>query len=118
MPQPKLPTKALIVFTDGIENMGALHPQRAGRHQSADFRLGLGDLHQASSDALKTLSSRAKGYTLLASLLSANLDDYFLRRRYFLQTVAGGNQQGDCERSRGLHHGGRSGAGTVRVERD
>jgi hypothetical protein len=37
----------------------------------------LADIHQVSSDALKAISNRTNSYTLLVSLLSANLDDYF-----------------------------------------
>jgi hypothetical protein len=51
--------------------------------------VGLGDVHQVSSDMLMALSNRTKGSTLPAGLLSANLDDYFLLRRCFLQMPAG-----------------------------
>ena len=81
--------KALIVFTDGIENTAPFIRDVLASINQQTFAVGLGDVHQVSSDALTALSNRTKGYTLLTGQLSASLDDYFLLRKYFLQILAG-----------------------------
>jgi hypothetical protein len=81
--------KALIVFTDGIENTAPFIRDVLASIDQQTFAVELGDVHQVSSDALTALSNRTKGYTLLTGLLSASLDDYFLLRKYFLQILAG-----------------------------
>lgn len=81
--------KAIIVFTDGLENQPASIASVAGAIDSRTFAIGLGSETQVSTAALRALSNGTGGYLLLTGLLSASLDDHFRLTKYFLQILAG-----------------------------
>ncbi len=81
--------KAIIVFTDGLENRPASIASVMGAIDARTFAIGLGSETQVSTAALKALTNGTGGYLLLTGLLSASTDDYFRLTKYFLQILAG-----------------------------
>jgi hypothetical protein len=80
--------KALIVFTDGLENT---HPYIAEISSINDrtFAIGLGTAQQVSVGALTALANNTGGRLLLSGQLSPSIDDYFRLNKFFLQVLAG-----------------------------
>ena len=81
--------KALIVFTDGIENTAPMIADVLGDIDNRTFAIGLGNAQQVSSAALTALTNGTGGDLLLTGLLSGSTEDYFLLSKYFLQILAG-----------------------------
>lgn len=81
--------KAIIVFTDGLENRLASIASVMGAIDNRTFAIGLGSETQVSTAALKALTNGTGGYLLLTGPLSASIDDYFRLTKYFLQILAG-----------------------------
>jgi hypothetical protein len=81
--------KAMIVFTDGLENTAPMIADVMGAIDQRTFAIGLGNAQQVSTTALNLLTNGTGGYLLLTGLLSASTDDYFRLSKYFLQILAG-----------------------------
>jgi hypothetical protein len=81
--------KALIVFTDGLENTSLFIADVMGSLDARTFAIGLGTAQQVSAGALNKLTSQTGGYVLLSGPLSPSIDDTFRLRKYFLQVLAG-----------------------------
>lgn len=81
--------KAIIVFTDGLENTPQYLSDVMGSIDSRTYAIGLGTETQVSTQALTQLTNGTGGYLLLTGHLSANIDDYFRLTKYFLQILAG-----------------------------
>ncbi len=81
--------KAIIVFTDGLENQPLSIAAVAGSIDNRTFAIGLGNETQVNTNALKALTSGTGGYLLLSGILSSSIDDYFRLAKYFLQILAG-----------------------------
>jgi hypothetical protein len=81
--------KAIIVFTDGIENSPQTIASAAALIDQQTFAVGLGSETQVNTAALRALANGTGGYLLLTGLLSASIDDYFRLSKYFLQILAG-----------------------------
>jgi hypothetical protein len=81
--------KALIVFTDGLENTQLWITDVAGTINDRTFAIGLGTAQQVSAGALTSLANHTQGYLLLSGPLSPAVDDYFRLTKYFLQVLAG-----------------------------
>jgi len=81
--------KAIIVFTDGLENRPASIASVMGAIDSRTFAIGLGSETQVNTAALKALTNGTGGYLLLTGQLSASTDDFFRLTKYFLQILAG-----------------------------
>ena len=81
--------KAMIVFTDGLENEPQAISDVTGSINDKTFAIGLGNETQVNTNALKTLTNTTGGYLLLSGLLSDSIDDYFRVSKYFLQILAG-----------------------------
>jgi Common central domain of tyrosinase len=81
--------KALIVFTDGLQNTAPLIADVMGSIDDRTFAIGLGNAQQVSTAALTALTNGTGGQLLLTDVLTASLDDYFLVYKYFLQILAG-----------------------------
>jgi Common central domain of tyrosinase/von Willebrand factor type A domain len=81
--------KALIVFTDGLENTSPFIADVLGNIDQRTFAIGLGNPQQVSTAALTALSNGTGGHLLLTGLLSASTEDFFLLSKYFLQILAG-----------------------------
>jgi Common central domain of tyrosinase/von Willebrand factor type A domain len=81
--------KALVVFTDGLENTPLWISDVSGSINDRTFAVGLGTAQQVSAGALTALANRTQGYLLLSGPLSPSVDDYFRLTKYFLQILAG-----------------------------
>ncbi len=81
--------KALIVFTDGLENTPPMIADVLGDIDQRTFAIGLGNAQQVSTAALTALTHGTGGYLLLSGLLCTSADDYFRLSKYFLQILAG-----------------------------
>ncbi len=81
--------KALVVFTDGLENTPLFIADVLGSINDRTFAIGLGTAQQVSIGALNALTNGTGGYVLLSGLLSPSIDDYFRLTKYFLQILAG-----------------------------
>ncbi|MGW7102895.1 tyrosinase family protein [Streptomyces sp. NPDC054838] len=80
--------KALIVFTDGLENQPASIDSIAGSIDQRTFAIGLGSETQVSTAALRKLANNTGGYLLLTGPLTPGTDDYFRLSKFFLQILA------------------------------
>ncbi|MFT0174274.1 tyrosinase family protein [Paraburkholderia mimosarum] len=81
--------KAMIVFTDGLENTPLYIADVMGSLDAQTFAIGLGTAQQVSAGALDAITSHTGGYVLLSGPLSPSIDDQFRLRKYFLQVLAG-----------------------------
>jgi hypothetical protein len=81
--------KAMIVFTDGLENTSLFIADVMGSLDAQTFAIGLGTAEQVSANALNAITSHTGGYLLLSGPLSPAIDDQFRLRKYFLQVLAG-----------------------------
>jgi len=81
--------KAMIVFTDGLENTSQFIADVMGSLDAQTFAIGLGTAQQVSAGALNALTSHTGGYVLLSGALSPTIDDQFRLQKYFLQVLAG-----------------------------
>jgi hypothetical protein len=81
--------KAMIVFTDGLENTPQYIADVMGSLDAQTFAIGLGTAQQVSAGALNALTSHTGGYVLLSGSLSSSIDDQFRLQKYFLQILAG-----------------------------
>ena len=89
IPLSEYQQKAMIVFTDGLENEPQNIADVIGAIDSQTFAIGLGNESQVNTSALMALANSTNGYLLLTGLLSASIDDYFRLTKYFLQIMAG-----------------------------
>jgi hypothetical protein len=81
--------KAMIIFTDGLENTSLFIADVMNLITNRTFAIGLGTTEQVSTGALTALTNNTGGYMLLSGLLAASTDDYFRLSKYFLQVLAG-----------------------------
>ncbi len=80
--------KAILVFTDGLENSPKFLFEVAGSIDNRTFAIGLGTAQQVSAAALTAITNATGGYLLLSGQLLPNTDDYFRVTKYFLQILA------------------------------
>jgi len=81
--------KALIVFTDGVENTAPYIADVMSSINDRTFAIGLGTAEQVSTGALNALTNHTGGYLLLSGKLSPSIDDTFRLTKYFLEILAG-----------------------------
>ena len=82
--------KALIVFTDGLQNRPAgIESVSPGFIDQRTYAIGLGNEYQVSTGALRMLAHNTGGYLRLTGLLTPGSDDYFRLSKYFLEILAG-----------------------------
>ncbi|RKK66396.1 hypothetical protein BFJ69_g15447 [Fusarium oxysporum] len=81
--------KAMVVFTDGLENTPHYIADVSASLNAQTFAIGLGTAQQVSAAALNAITSQTGGYLLLSGPLSPSIDDYFRLQKYFLQVLAG-----------------------------
>ncbi|MDX6227178.1 MAG: hypothetical protein QOI76_568 [Frankiales bacterium] len=89
VPASSFQDKALIVFTDGLENRSAFIDDVASSIDQRTFAIGLGNESQVSTTALIKLANNTGGYLLLTGTLTPGTDEYFRLSKYFLQILAG-----------------------------
>jgi hypothetical protein len=81
--------KAMVVFTDGLENTAPYIADVAGSINDRTYAIGLGTAQQVSATALESLAHGTGGYLMLSGILSPSIDDTFRLTKYFLQILAG-----------------------------
>jgi hypothetical protein len=81
--------KAVIIFTDGLENTPPSIASVAGSIDQRTYAIGLGSETQVSTAALRQLANGTGGYLLLTGNLTPGTDEYFRLSKYFLQILAG-----------------------------
>ncbi|MEO6098359.1 MAG: tyrosinase family protein [Fibrobacteria bacterium] len=81
--------KAIILFTDGIETADVSIASVASSIDNRTFAIGLGNELQVNTASLHTLTQGTGGYLKLTGTLSADINDYFLTTKYFLQILSG-----------------------------
>lgn len=81
--------KAMIVFTDGLQNRPQSIEDVTGSIDNRTFAIGLGNENQVDTGALYDLTNGTGGFLLLTGLLTDNIDDYFRTKKYFLQILSG-----------------------------
>jgi hypothetical protein len=81
--------KAIIVFTDGLENRSPMIADVMSSIDNETFAIGLGNAQQVSTAALTALTNGTGGFLLLTDTLTNGTDDFFLATKYFLQILAG-----------------------------
>ena len=80
--------KAIVVFTDGLENTSKYISDVKNLISDRTFAIGLGTPQQVSTSALTALTKGTGGYLLVSGALSSVIDDYFRLSKYFLQILA------------------------------
>lgn len=103
--------KAMIVFTDGLENTSLFIADVMGSIDAQTFAIGLGTAEQVSANALNAITSHTGGYLLLSGPLSPAIDDQFRLQKYFLQVLAGVSNTSIVTDPNGVIYPG----GTVRI---
>ncbi len=81
--------KAILLFTDGVENSPKSIADVSGLIDDRVFAVGLGNESQVNTPALTALAGSTGGYLLLSGLLSSSINDQFRLRKFFLQILAG-----------------------------
>lgn len=81
--------KAIIVFTDGLENRPQSIASAASAIDDQTYAVGLGNETQVNTLALTQIAGTTGGALLLSGVLSSSLDDQFRVRKFFLQILAG-----------------------------
>lgn len=81
--------KAMVVFTDGLENTPLMIADVMGSINERTFAIGLGTAQQVSAGALTALANNTGGRLLLSGRLSPAIDDYFRLSKFFMQVLAG-----------------------------
>jgi Common central domain of tyrosinase/von Willebrand factor type A domain len=81
--------KAMVVFTDGLENTSLFIADVMGSINDQTFAIGLGTVQQVSVGALTALANNTGGRLLLSGRLSPAIDDYFRLSKFFMQVLAG-----------------------------
>jgi hypothetical protein len=81
--------KAMVVFTDGLENTPLWIADVMGSINDRTFAIGLGTAEQVSVGALTALANNTGGRLLLSGRLSPSIDDYFRLTKFFIQVLAG-----------------------------
>ncbi len=89
LPSGAYSEKAIIVFTDGIQNRNPSISDVAASIDDRTFAVGLGNENQVNTAALTQLAGSTGGLLLLSGVLSSSLDDQFRLRKFFLQILAG-----------------------------
>jgi hypothetical protein len=80
--------KAMIVFTDGLQNRSKSIEEVASSINSQTFAIGLGTETQVNTLELNNITQSSGGYLLLAGLTSASTDDTYRVQKYFMQILA------------------------------
>lgn len=80
--------KAMVVFTDGLQNEPQYIEDVAGLIDNRTFAIGLGNDLQVDTGALWDLTNSTGGFLLLTGLLTDSIDDFFRTKKYFQQILA------------------------------
>jgi hypothetical protein len=81
--------KAIIVFTDGLENTPPSIVSQIDGSDDRIYAIGLGTEGQVNTVALRQIANNSGGTLLLTGLLGSTPDDEFLLSKFFFQILAG-----------------------------
>jgi hypothetical protein len=81
--------KAILVFTDGLENTPPKIQSVINSIDAHTFAIGLGNPEQISTTALNAITSATGGYTYITGALGPTDEDFYKLTKYFLQILAG-----------------------------
>lgn len=84
-------TVALVVVTDGVENVAPLIADVAGSITSTTYAIGIGRPIDVNTDALQAICQGHEGYLLVTGDLAG--EELFRLHKYFLQIHAGVTNQ-------------------------
>jgi hypothetical protein len=88
LPAGAYSNKAMIVFTDGLQNEPKSIEEVASSLNSQTFAIGLGTETQVNTLALNNITQGSGGYLLLSGLITSGIDDYYRMIKYFMQILA------------------------------
>lgn len=80
--------KAMIVFTDGLQNRPKSIEEVASSINNQTFAIGLGTETQVNTLELNNITTSTGGYLLLSGLTSSSVDDTYRTQKYFMQILA------------------------------
>ena len=86
---PGFSQKAIIVFTDGLENTPPTILSQIDAGDQRIYAIGLGTEGQVNTIALRQIANNSGGTLLLTGLLGSTPDDEFLLSKFFFQILAG-----------------------------
>ena len=110
--------KAMVVFTDGLENTSLYIADVMGSINDRTFAIGLGTAQQVSVSALTALAQNTGGRLLLSGPLGTAIDDAFRLSKFFIQVLAGVTNTNVVTDPQRLHLARHEGAHPLRAERD
>lgn len=80
--------KALLVFTDGLQNEPKSIDEVASSINNQTFAIGLGTETQVNTLELNKVTQSTGGYLLLSGLTTGSVDDTYRTQKYFMQILA------------------------------
>ncbi len=80
--------KAMIVFTDGLQNQPKSIEEVSSSINDQTFAIGLGTETQVNTLELYNITQGSGGYLLLSGLISSNVDDLYRMQKFFMQILA------------------------------
>lgn len=86
---PGFTHKAIIVFTDGLENRPPSIVSQIDAGDSRIYAIGLGTEGQVNTAALRQIANNSGGTLQVTGLLGSTPDDEFLLSKFFFQILAG-----------------------------
>lgn len=88
VPATDYTAKAMIVFTDGLQNEPKSIEEVSSSINNQTFAIGLGTETQVNTLQLNNITQGTGGYLLLSGLISSSVDDYYRMTKYFMQILA------------------------------
>jgi len=80
--------KAMVVFTDGLQNQPKSIEDVMSSINNQTFAIGLGTETQVNTLELNKITQSSGGYLLLSGLTTGSIDDSFRVQKYFMQILA------------------------------
>lgn len=80
--------KAMIVFTDGLQNRPQSIEDVSSSINNRTFAIGLGTETQVNTLELNNITQASGGYLLLSGLTSGSIDDSYRVMKFFMQILA------------------------------
>ncbi|HEV8332966.1 MAG TPA: tyrosinase family protein [Steroidobacteraceae bacterium] len=88
LPTTTYDNKAMIVFTDGLQNEPKSIEEVTSSINNQTFAIGLGTETQVNTLALHNITNSTGGYLLLSGLTTGSVDDTYRVQKYFMQILA------------------------------
>lgn len=88
LPLGSFDKKAMIVFTDGLQNQPQSIEDVTSSITEQTFAIGLGSETQVNTLELNNIANGSGGYLFLSGLLSSSIDDTYRMQKFFMQILA------------------------------